>query len=261
MIRKLHPKTLSFKVVALALAVPFGSGSSRAEVAVVTPPQVAFSVDAIALPPDIDFSILPAPPADDSSAGLADLDVLLYVQANRTPEQVAFAKKMDGVSVFELGQEVFGPWFTRENLPKTAAILRQVSRVTDKVKEDAKKKWERPRPYTRSALVSPVVGKPGDAGSYPSGHTYGTATSEFVLAAAFPERAVQCDEMTHRIMWGRIVGGVHYPSDTEAGRLLAKVVMEKMLKTPAMRQAVETIRTEATPFLAADKAPAADKAQ
>ncbi|RYG55363.1 phosphatase PAP2 family protein [bacterium] len=196
---------------------------------------------------------MPPPPADDTPAGLADLDVLLFVQSNRTPEQITFAQKMERASVFEMGREIFGPWFTRENLPKTAAILGQVTKVTDKVKEDAKKKWMRPRPYTRSKLVAPVVGKPGDAGSYPSGHTYGVAIAEFVLTAAFPEHAAQFDEMIHRVMWGRILGGVHYPSDTEAGRLLAKDVVDKMLKTTAMQEAIESIRTEAAPFLTAKK--------
>lgn len=208
----------------------------------------------IHLPPGVDFSVLPPPPADDSPAGLADLSVLLYVQENRTPEEVEFAKKMSSPSVFEMGREILGPWFTRQNLPKTAGILGEVTKATDKVKEDAKKQWKRPRPYQRSAKIAPVVGKPGDAGCYPSGHTYGVAVADFVLAAAFPEQAGKFDDMTHRVMWGRIVGGVHYPSDTEAGRLLAKDVVEKLLQTPEMRQAIETIRGEAAPFLAKEKA-------
>ncbi len=214
--------------------------------------SVSHADDPIFLPPGTDFSILPPPPANDSPAGLADLDTLLYVQAHRTPEDIALAKKMESPSIFEMGREVMGPWFTRENLPKTADILRQVTKVTDKVKEDAKKKWQRPRPYTRSNLVSPVAGRIGDAGSYPSGHVYGTAIPDFVLAAAFPDKADGFDEMTHRVMWGRIVGGVHYPTDTEAARLLAKDVIDKMLKTPAMQQAIATIRQEAAPFIAAD---------
>lgn len=203
----------------------------------------------ITLPPGTDFSVLPPPPADDSPAGLADLSVLLYVQANRTPEQVELAKKMESPSVFAMGREIFGPWFTRENLPKTAEILRQTSKAADPVLNNAKKNWKRPRPYVRSKEIQPVVGKPNDPGSYPSGHTYGIAIPEFLLAAAFPEHAAEFDEKIHRVMWGRIVGGVHFPSDTEAGRLLAKEVMDKMLKTPAMQEAVATIRAEVGPFL------------
>ncbi len=212
----------------------------------------------ITLPAGTGFSILPPPPADDSPAGLADLSVLLYVQANRTPDQVELAKKMESPSVFAMGREIFGPWFTRENLPKTAEILRQTSKATEPVLNDAKKNWHRPRPYVRSTLITPVVGKPNDAGSYPSGHTFGIAIPEFLLSAAFPAHAAGFDEKIHRVMWGRIVGGVHFPSDTEAGRLLAKDVMDKMLKTKPMKDALETIRAEVAPFLAKEAAKARD---
>ncbi|MBP7951192.1 MAG: phosphatase PAP2 family protein [Verrucomicrobiales bacterium] len=217
-----------------------------------------FAADPIVLPAGVDFSILPAPPADHSPAGLADLSVLLYVQADRTKEQEKLAKEMASPSVFAMGREIFGDWFRRENLPKTAEILRQTTKATDPVLQAAKKHWKRPRPYQRSEKISPVVGKPGDAGSYPSGHTFGIAVPEFVLSAAFPEHAEALDARIHRVMWGRVVGGVHYPTDTEAGRLLAKHVVEKLLETPAMRDAIKTIREEAAPFLAkAARVPAA----
>ena len=208
------------------------------------------ATEPITLPPGADFSILPPPPEDSTPAGLADLSVLLYVQAQRTPDQVKLAVEMaDGPSVFALGREIFGDWFNRENLPKTADILRQTSKAASPVLHAAKKNWHRPRPYVRSNLISPVVAKSSDAGSYPSGHCFGLAVPEFVLSAAFPEHAAAFDASIHRMMWGRIIGGVHYPTDTEAGRLLAKDVVGKMLKTKAMTDAIETIRAEAAPFI------------
>jgi acid phosphatase (class A) len=212
-------------------------------------PGAVLAADPITLPPGVDFSILPPPPADDSPAGLADLNVLLYVQANRTPEQEEHAKAMASPSIFAMGRSIFGDWFTRQNLPRTAEILTQVTKITDPVKENAKKKWQRPRPYTRSNLINPVVGKPGDSGSYPSGHVYGTAVPLFVFTAAFPDHADDFEKIIRGMMWGRIVGGVHYPTDTEAGRLLAKDVVDKLLETPAMQDAIQTIREEVKPFL------------
>lgn len=214
------------------------------------------SAGEITLPRGTDFSVIPPPPTDDSPAGLADLSTLLYVQTNRTPDQVKLAKSMESPSVFAMGREIFGEWFTRENLPKTAEILRQTSKAADPVLAGAKKNWKRPRPYVRSTEISPVVGKPGDAGSYPSGHTFGMAVPMFLLAEAFPAHASEFDEKTHRVMWGRIVGGVHFPSDTEAGRLLARDVISKMSKTHEMKEAIETIRAEAAPFIAREAATA-----
>jgi len=107
---------------------------------------LCFAGEPIVLPPNADLDILPPPPADSSPAGLADLSVLLYVQAQRTPEQVKLAKEMESPSVFAMGREVFGDWFTRENLPKTAEILGQTSKAAEPVLSAAKKKWHRPRP-------------------------------------------------------------------------------------------------------------------
>lgn len=211
---------------------------------------LAVAAEPIKLPASATFSILPPPPEDNSPTGLADLNVLLYIQANRTPDQVKLAKAMDSPSVFAMGREVFGEWFTRENLPKTAEILSQTSKAAGPLLRDAKQNWKRPRPYTRSNLITPVVGKPGDAGSYPSGHTYGMAIPMFVLSASFPEHADAFDSKIRRVMWGRIVGGVHFPSDTEAGRLLAQDVVNKMLETPEMKAAIQTIQNEVAPFLA-----------
>ena len=208
------------------------------------------AAEPIALPVGVDFPVLPPPPTDNSPAGLADLSVLLYVQAQRTPEQVKLALEMaQGPSVFALGREIFGDWFSRENLPKTAAILTQTSAAANPVLQAAKKSWQRPRPYVRSKLIAPVVAKPADGGSYPSGHCFGLGVPEFVLSAAFPAHAEEFDAQIHRMMWARIVGGVHFPSDTEAGRLLAKEVVDQLLKTPAMQDAIEVIRAEAAPFL------------
>ncbi len=214
------------------------------------------AAEPITLPPNADFSILPPPPANDSPAGLADLSVLLYVQANRTPEQVKIAEQMQSPSVFAMAREILGDSFRRENLPKTADILGQTSKAATPVLQGAKKHWHRLRPFMRSPLISPVVDKPNDAGSYPSGHTFGMALPMFLLSAAFPGHEDAFDEKIHRVMWGRIVGGVHFPSDTEAGRLLAKDVMEKLLQTPAMKAAIETIREEAAPFISKEPAKA-----
>lgn len=214
-------------------------------------PAPAVVVPTLMRPAGFNFSILPPPPADDSPAGLADLNVLLYVQSVRTPEMTAMAKDMASPSVFRMNRPIFGEWFTRENLPKTAAILREASKVTSPILSEGKAHWKRPRPYVRSEKIQPVVSKPGDAGSYPSGHSFGIAVPEFILSEAFPQHAEALDANVRKVMWGRIVGGVHFPSDTEAGRLLGQATVKELMKTPAMRECIEIIRKEAEPFIKA----------
>jgi hypothetical protein len=71
--------------------------------------------------------ILPEPPAPDSLAAQADLETVLQVQAWRTPEQEALAKAVDKDTPFNHAS-VIGAWFTKENLPVTAAFLERGDR-------------------------------------------------------------------------------------------------------------------------------------
>src|SRR4051812_27641520 len=69
---------------------------------------------------------LPPPPADDSPAGRADLETVLQVQADRTPQQEARAKRVAPHTPFLMGSSVMGAWFTPENLPHTAALMHAI---------------------------------------------------------------------------------------------------------------------------------------
>jgi acid phosphatase (class A) len=52
-----------------------------------------------------------------------------------------------------------------------------------------------------------------------------------------------------RVAWGRVLGGIHFPSDTIGGRLMAEAVVGKMRSRASFRAAVEKCRAEAAPFL------------
>jgi acid phosphatase (class A) len=193
-------------------------------------------------------ALLPPPPDDASPAGLADLDTVLQWQRERTPEQVERATKVAGQSAFAIGAKVMGAWFTEENLPKTRAILKTAYDQAQPTVYAAKNKWNRPRPYQRDPRVQPAVQKLSNNPSYPSGHSADASVWAGVLAAAFPEKAEAFDIAVREAMWGRIAGGVHFPSDTEAGRILGQAIVKKMLESPDMQAALETIRAEAAPF-------------
>jgi acid phosphatase (class A) len=54
-------------------------------------------------------------------------------------------------------------------------------------------------------------------------------------------------------MWCRVLGGAHYPSDTAAGEMLGEAIGKKMLESPDMQAALQTIREEIAPHLTATK--------
>jgi len=86
------------------------------------------------------------------------------------------------------------------------------------------------RPNERSPLVRPAIAVPGHA-SHPSGH----ATAAFLwvgVARALMDLAPgsvvwdQLEILAQRIADNRVVAGVHYPIDGDAGRLLGGILAE-----------------------------------
>ena len=193
--------------------------------------------------------LLPAPPADDSPAGRADLETVLQVQTDRTPEQVKRAKRVASQSVTSFARPVLGEWFHSREVPRTMALFDEIGRESRKVIDDqVKRRWSRKRPYLYSSAVHPVVGRP-DNTSYPSGHAAAAALWGTILSAAFPEKAAEFQAQIHEVMWCRVLGGAHFPSDTVAGELLGEAIAKEMLESTAMQAALKTMREEISPHL------------
>lgn len=187
--------------------------------------------------------VLPAPPQPGSLAAQADLEAVLQTQAWRTPEQVAWAQFIDKDNQFNHAS-VLGAWFTAEKLPVTAAFLNDVTDDVNAVGALTKALYARLRPPQVEAHVQPVVEVPTTA-SYPSGHATRAYAWALVIAEIFPDKRDELLARAHRAAWGRVIAGVHFPSDTIGGRLLAEAVVAELKKSGAFRAAVEKCRAEA----------------
>lgn len=186
--------------------------------------------------------ILPPPPPPGSLSARADLEAVLQMQVWRTPDQVAWAKRIEKNDAF-IFSDVLGAWFTRENLPLTAALLKDVDEDRHAITEVAKNLFARARPWVVDPRVQPCVGKPTND-SYPSGHTASIFTRAGVLAEIFPEQKEEIFEFAHRAVWGRIYGGVHFPSDLVGGWTLAEPIVVELKKSATFQAQVETCRAE-----------------
>jgi acid phosphatase (class A) len=198
-------------------------------------------------PEDI-LAQLPPPPAADSPAGQADIETLLQVQKDRTPAQVARAEAVSAQDGLSPGRCVFGAGFTAKNLPRTAAVLQQAYEERHTVVAAAKKKWQRPRPHTRGLGIRPCVEVP-DNDSYPSGHSAARALWAAFYCEALPEYAVLFQDDVREAMWCRVLGGAHYPTDTQAGRLAGALIAREMLKNASTQDAIREMRVEILAFL------------
>jgi len=191
----------------------------------------------------VDLSnLLSPPPALDSQQQHQEIDELLAFQKNRTPAMEAFARADADRTVFRFA-DVIGNNFTAEKLPQAKAFFNMVRENADYILGPTKEHWNRPRPYVADTDIHPCVPKPGSA-SYPSGHsTFGTVTS-IILANMIPEKQKQIYDRAELYRRNREIGGVHYPSDVEAGRIAGTVVAAFLFQNPAFQEEFAKARVE-----------------
>jgi len=201
----------------------------------------------------LDFAkVLPSPPEPGSLAAAADLTAVLQAQAWRTPDEAAWAKRIEKIRSLSEYTDVIGAWFTDDNLPATLALLKGVDADSKGATDASKKLFNRPRPFVGDPRVKPCV-EPLDEPSYPSGHSTRFYLEAGVLSEIFPERRDALFERAQKMAWGRVLGGVHYPTDLEGGRLLAAAIVAELNENPAFEAALGKSRAEAEAFLAPAK--------
>lgn len=175
-------------------------------------------------------NLLPPPPANDSAKTKQEIGQILTIQVTRTPEMEARAKADAEETIFRFADVVDNPKFTKENLPKFSAFFDRVVETEAAVVDPAKDVWKRTRPH----LLYPDLVKPAvplsKSGSYPSGHTTVGTLMGVVLANMLPEKRDAIMARAWEFGWNRVIGGIHYPSDIEAGRIsgisIAQTIMQ-----------------------------------
>lgn len=193
----------------------------------------------------IDFkAVMPAPPAADSPTTRAELDVLAQLERERTPAQAELARNPPTSDVFAFAAAVLGPWFTRENLPKTAALFAQLDDDGRAIASAAKAVYpERRRPYMVDARIAAPTSRPGGS-TYPSGAGYNTAVWTSILVTLFPSQAEALHARAQLACWSRLLAGVHYPTDNIAGQFLGTAVARTFLALPTGQAALAEVRRE-----------------
>jgi acid phosphatase (class A) len=171
--------------------------------------------------------ILAPPPAPDSPAGKADLQAVIDTQHARTAEQAAGALADGQLSVFRFA-DVMGSGFKPANLPFTAVFFERIASDDMQAIRSAKAYFNRPRPHVADPEVKPIVRERANA-SYPSGHATFAYADAIILAYMVPEKAAAIFDRAGLFAHNRVVAGVHYPSDVEAGRICGSVIDNVLL--------------------------------
>ena len=232
-VSRLLPRVAAFLL--LAALCPLANALSEAE-----PYPLAQRIDLA--------SLLPPPPPAGSAADRADLAAVLALQQSRSQAELDLAKADAEASVFRFADAV-GEGFDAKRLPHTALLFERMTRSIGAVVGPAKDYWNRPRPFLASGDVHPIS-RP-DGSTYPSGHAVLGRLYAIVLADLLPQKRREIFARGDRFARGRLVNGVHYPTDVEAGLIAATVIAAELRQQQAFRDDLARARQELTAWQAA----------
>lgn len=176
-----------------------------------------------------EYITIPPPPTNSSQTTRDELNTLLSYKKLRTPEKIKeIIDQADIHTATFNGQKIIN-YLDEKKYPLTSKALKQSFEDISIIVLQAKLKFNRVRPSILEPLIDPVLDIPGHP-AYPSGHS----TQSYFLAYFFselqPEKKEQFMKEAERIAKNREIAGLHYPSDTEAGKILAQQFMELLLK-------------------------------
>lgn len=207
----------------------------------------------------VDEFKLPPCPANSSKQTRAEIDYLLRLQAQRTEAEgeraLYFAPwgysttiKPDHsdyvayrANLFYVGRSI-GSWFNPKDLPLTADLMGRMWRDASYYVWSLKFKYSRVRPW----VIDPKVKNLQNANwaAFPSGH----ASYSHILAYLYSELAPEFSDIfltdARDIAHSREIIGVHYPSDSEAGRVFARQFVNLLLQNEKFKTELTKVAEE-----------------
>ena len=238
--------TFLFTACTTQVPSPTGVPPLVGEKAVVSPARDKTYLDA----GQIDTTRFLAPPPDEAVAR-REIEQMLVLQQQRTPAQAERSIADLEQSVFRFS-DVMGDRFRKEDLPRTAKLFETLYKTESNLNKQAKEKWQRMRPPLFDKCIQPVA-RYSSSGSYPSGHSTFAYLASIVLAEMAPEKSAQIFARTGEFGENRVLGGVHYPSDIEAGRRLATMIAVLIQGNPAYQGDFAAAREELRAWLGLDR--------
>lgn len=227
-------------VAQVASSVPVAGAAPVASASQTTAPKAQPYTSA----EEIDLTKLLAPPPDNGSPKTqAELAEVLSIQVTRTPDQVARAEADVAENIWRFADAVGSPAFTPEKLPIFDAFFKRVFKTEGAVTDPAKKVFHRLRPFQYSDLVHPAVDL-STSGAYPSGHSTSATLAAIVLSNMLPEKRREIMARAWEFAENRIIGGMHFRSDIEAGHIAGSIIAYHIMGKPEFQKDYALARDE-----------------
>lgn len=237
----------------MVFAVSAVSGEEDVDINAITFPQGKWGpslLQAIDAGPKIlrkgdkdDFVVAP-PPANDSEITKAELAQLHeFAKNERTEDAIArIIYENDGGKAHD--------FFMKEGLLdpanyKTTELLTMIDVDHTYFILERKMHFKRPRPSQLDPTLELVIDNPQHA-AYPSGHASQTYMVALVLSEFDPENADKYKQFAIDIAHRREIAGLHYPSDSEAGRKFAVDVLKRLREEPVFEKKYQDAKASFT---------------
>ena len=168
------------------------------------------------------------PPSNSSGDTMAELETIAAAEAlHKNPGKLehkyddefdwAFKKVVE-----DAGLEYDETYFKR--------LIKEAASITIRLKY----KFNRPRPFQLGPVLGIDVTKyqssTAKTPAFPSGHTTQSVLVACVLSEKYPELKEKLMKVADKVSLSRVVGGHHYPSDIEYGKVLGKWLSGQLKK-------------------------------
>lgn len=212
-----------------------------------------------AAPRSVEF--IAPPPAADSPRGQADTAVYRRTRALQGSPRWTLAASDADVETPNAPGKVFGctlnAALTIETQPVLMRLLARVMGDVDTAVKGPKEHYNRPRPFLSDNGQICVAKEDWlvNQASYPSGHAGVGMAWALILAEMEPAKA---EAITLRgLQYGesRVVCGVHYASDVDAGRLAGAAVVSKLRTDPLFEADYRIAKAELDRAISAGRRP------
>lgn len=172
---------------------------------------------------------IPPPPSNDSQTTSMEIKTLIELQDRRTAQQEDSIRNALYNWQFKLGDRVISQ--LKENgYPETALLIEKINPDIGQAIFALKQEYNRVRPSFLDARIRPSIPVP-EHPAYPSGHSTEAHTYALIFCRLNPKDKEKYLSSAHGIAHLREIAGVHYPSDSESGKILAEKIVEQLFES------------------------------
>lgn len=174
----------------------------------------------------IDWSnILPEPPSNTSDITKKELEFLEEITSDLSRKDIDLVMKVDATPA-----NLFLPILQDQRLPFPTKLYDKCLYQLNPIILKLKYKYLRPRPEQLASVynkkINVITTASHQTPAYPSGHVAQGGMCAALLSWLYPDLSSKFYGMVETVGMARVLQGVHYPSDNDAGMLLSAAIWE-----------------------------------